>query len=125
MRCAKRTIAALLLAALCGTAAATEVRMTDPAEVETLLSGATLEGVYLRSQSTYTLVFDPDGSLRDVNSGAEGRWWVNENGEYCREWLTGVVAGNTACLAIGIDGDRIAIYSGENRVAEGTVLRGK
>ncbi len=96
--------------------------LRDRAEVETMLSGATLTGVYLRSQSHYVLNFSPDGTLVDAG-GAEARWWVNDSGQYCREWSSGRLAGNHACMDLVREGDGIGIYSDGNRVAEGRLAR--
>jgi hypothetical protein len=114
-------LAVLALAALGGTAAAQDY-LRDNAEVEALLSGATLSGIYLRSRSPYVLEFRPDGSLVDGH-GASARWWVSDSGQYCREWLSGRLAGNEACMELTRDGDQIAIYFNGNRVAEGILSR--
>ncbi|MDX9741845.1 MAG: hypothetical protein RBT81_11800 [Gammaproteobacteria bacterium] len=110
-----------VLALLAGTAVA-EDYLRNKAEVETLLSGATLNGIYLRSQSAYTLEFRADGTLMDKN-GAGARWWVNDSGQYCREWLSGRLAGNKACMDLARDGQRITIYSNGKKVAEGELAR--
>lgn len=95
--------------------------LTNPSEVDALLRGKTLEGVYLRTASAYRLVFGRDGKL--VNQeGAEGRWWVDEKGQYCREWTSGALQGNKACLGIGRSGDAIAVYHGDRKVAEGKLV---
>lgn len=107
---------------LAGVAAAQDF-MRDKAEVETMLKGATLTGVYLRTQSRYVLKFGQDGTLADT-SGARARWWVSDTGQYCREWLTGRLAGNSACMDLVRDGDRISIYSNGIKVAEGELSHG-
>lgn len=113
---------AFLALAISGGAVAAQDYLRDHAEVEALLSGATLSGIYLRSQSAYVLEFHPDGSLVDGH-GASARWWVSDSGQYCREWLSGRLAGNKACMELTRNGDQIAIYSNGNRVAEGTLSR--
>ena len=39
--------------------------LRDQAEVEALLTGATLDGIYLRTNSAYRLTFREDGTLDD------------------------------------------------------------
>ena len=112
---------ALTLALLAGAASAQDY-LRDQTEVRALLEGATLSGVYLRSQSPYTLEFRADGSLVDQR-GESARWWVSDTGQYCREWLTGRLAGNKACMDLVLDGNRIHMYSNGNRVAEGELSR--
>ncbi|SCZ52129.1 hypothetical protein [Thiohalomonas denitrificans] len=93
--------------------------LRDKSEVRSLLEGQILQGTYLRTGSAYTLEFAEDGTLRN-SSGAEGRWWVNDQGQYCREWLSGRLKGNKACLDLMAEDDGgIAIYSRGKRVAEG------
>lgn len=96
--------------------------LRDRAEVEALLTGATLKGTYLRTGSPYTLEFRADGALIK-GSGGNGRWWVNSQGQYCREWLSGRLQGNQACLDLALEGDTLAIYSRDKRVAEGRLVR--
>ena len=96
--------------------------LRDPVEVEALLKGATLDGTYLRTNSDYRLVFREDGTLEDAReSGA--RWWVTEQGQYCREWLNGPLAGNEACMDVALDGERVLLFSNGSRVAEGELQR--
>jgi hypothetical protein len=92
------------------------------AEIEAALTGAAFSGSYVRDGSPYTLHFDADGKLTD-NRGGEGRWWVNDEGEYCREWSTGPLAGSNACLEVLIHGKRMAVYSGNERVLDGMLVR--
>jgi hypothetical protein len=113
--------ALLLSCVLAVTPALSADFLQDPVEVEALLKGATLEGVYLRSQAAYRLEFKSDGRL--VGSDGEGRWWVNEQGQYCREWLSGRLQGNQACLDLTCEGDGLGIYSQGRKVAEGRLLR--
>lgn len=117
-----RVVIACMAMMLAGMATAQDF-MRDRAEVEAMLQGATLTGVYLRSQSRYVLQFGDDGTLVDT-SGAVARWWVGDTGQYCREWLTGRLAGNSACMDLARDGDRLSIYSNGNKVAEGELSRG-
>lgn len=91
-------------------------------QVYTLLSGSRLEGIYLRRNTPYTLTFHTDGTI--VNQRNEqGRWWVNQQGQYCRVWETGRLKGNSSCMYLAREGDRVAIYSRDKRVAEGVLLR--
>ncbi len=92
--------------------------LRDQSEVHSLLEGQVLQGIYLRTGSAYTLEFAEDGTLHN-SSGAEGRWWVNERGQYCREWLSGRLKGNQACLDLVFEDGGIAIHSGGKKVAEG------
>jgi hypothetical protein len=96
--------------------------LTDPAEVDALLRGTVLHGTYLRTRSAYTLHFRADGTL--INQRNEtGRWWVNEEGQYCREWDTGRLAGNKACMSLIRDGGQIEFHSRGRKVAVGTLSR--
>lgn len=95
---------------------------TYQAEIKKALTGAAFSGVYVRDNSPYTLHFDADGKLTD-NRGGVGRWWVSDKGEYCREWTAGPVAGSNACMEILIHGERMAVYSGDDRVLDGMIVR--
>jgi len=103
-------LAALALGAASGGALAQNF-MKDKAEVEKLLTGATFIGVYLRTESAYTLKFGTDGTLTDT-TGAKARWWVDDQARYCREWLDGKLKGNTG---------QVALYSEGKKVVEGIV----
>lgn len=116
-----KAVISLLLLFSFGQAFAGEA-LRDPQAVEVLLKGATLQGVYLRTGSAYTLEFREDGQLVD-GRGAAARWWVNDQGQYCREWLSGQLAGNRACMDIRQEGRHIQLYSAGKRVAEGELLR--
>ena len=96
--------------------------LRNQSETQLLLNGTKLQGTYLRTQSPYFLEFRQDGTLINQR-GAQGRWWVNEQGQYCRQWETGMLKGHQACLDLARDGDGIAIYSEGKRVAEGALLR--
>lgn len=114
-------LAAAALSASAGGAMAQNF-ITDKAEVEKLLSGATFIGVYLRTESAYTLNFGADGKLTDA-SGANGRWWVDEQGQYCREWLDGKLKGNSGCMGVEFEDGQVALYSKGNKVSEGILTR--
>jgi hypothetical protein len=91
------------------------------AETHALLKGYKLEGTYLRSNTPITLSFKMDGTL--VNQQGElGRWWVNQQGQYCRVWSTGRLKGHWTCLDLAKEGDGIAIYSNDKKVAEGVLV---
>lgn len=96
--------------------------ITDKAEVETLLSGATFVGVYLRTESAYMLKFGTDGKLTD-STGASARWWVSDKGEYCREWLDGRLAGNKGCMGVVFEDGQVSLHSDGKKVAEGVLSR--
>ncbi len=92
-------------------------------ELKTTLSGATFSGTYLRAGTPYTMAFGEDGRLSD-SAGREGRWWVDESGDYCREWETGPMAGVTTCMEVIIHMGRVAIYSGDEKMLEGELVPG-
>jgi len=94
--------------------------LTGQAEVNTLINGKVLQGTYLRTGSAYSLQFSKDGTL--INQREEtGKWWVNEQGQYCREWNTGRLSGNKACMHIALEQEKIAFYSRGKRVAVGVL----
>jgi hypothetical protein len=95
--------------------------MRKQAEVEQLLSGSTFIGVYLRTEAAYTLNFAADGQLTDTNDGV-GRWWVDEEGRYCREWLEGKLKGNKACMDVQLEDGQVALFSKGEKVVEGIVI---
>lgn len=92
------------------------------AELEAALGGAVFTGTYTRDGSPYVLQFGTDGSLKD-NRERTGRWWANDQGEYCREWANGPMAGTSACLEVLIHGKRMAVYSGDEKVLAGELQR--
>lgn len=96
--------------------------LRDYKQVHALLNESRLEGVYLRTNTPYSLSFLMDGTVVNQN-GELGRWWVNEQGQYCRVWATGRLKGNLACLNLAREGEQIAIYSGDKKVAEGVLIR--
>lgn len=103
-------------------AAGDDARQAYKAEVEAALSGSVFTGTYARDNSPYVLEFGADGTLKDNRAG-EGRWWVNDDGEYCREWSTGPLAGTSACLEVIVHGKRMAVYSGNDKVLDGAIVR--
>lgn len=115
-------LAALALSAAASGAMAQDF-ITSKAEVEQLLGGATLIGVYLRTETAYTLKFGTDGTLTDT-TGAKARWWVDDEARYCREWLDGKLKGNTGCMNVELADGQIALYSEGKKVVEG-ILTGK
>ena len=115
-------VVAVALSAMSGAATAQNF-ISNKAEAEQLLKGATLIGIYLRTESAYTLKFGTDGSLTDT-TGAKARWWVDDQGRYCREWLDGKLAGNKGCMNIEFEDGQVALYSEGRKVVEG-ILRGK
>lgn len=115
------SIIALLSVATTATAAE---YLREHAETHALLKGYKLEGTYLRTGTPITLDFRIDGTL--VNQRGElGRWWVNQQGQYCRVWSTGRLKGHWTCLDLAREGDGIAIYSNDKKVAEGVLAPGK
>lgn len=119
---ARTVLAALALSAAASGAMAQDF-ITSKAEVEQLLGGATLIGVYLRTETAYTLKFGTDGTLTDT-TGAKARWWVDDEARYCREWLDGKLKGNTGCMNVELADGQIALYSEGKKVVEG-ILTGK
>ena len=105
---------------LCCERLKTQNFITDKAQVETLLTGATFIGVYLRTESAYTLKFGTDGTLTDT-TGAKARWWVDDQARYCREWLDGKLKGNTGCMNVELEDGQVALYSDGKKVVEGIV----
>ena len=116
---ARTLLAALAFSAASGGALAQNF-ITDKAQVETLLTGATFIGVYLRTESAYTLKFGTDGTLTDT-TGAKARWWVDDQARYCREWLDGKLKGNTGCMNVELEDGQVALYSDGTKVVEGIV----
>ena len=116
---ARTLLAALAFSAASGGALAQNF-ITDKAQVETLLTGATFIGVYLRTESAYTLKFGTDGTLTDT-TGAKARWWVDDQARYCREWLDGKLKGNTGCMTVELEDGQVALYSDGKKVVEGIV----
>jgi len=112
-------LATLAFTAVSGNALAQNF-ITDKAQVEKLLTGATFIGVYLRTESAYTLKFDTDGTLTDT-TGAKARWWVDDQARYCREWLDGKLKGNTGCMNVELEDGQVALYSEGKKVVEGIV----
>ncbi|MER2552650.1 MAG: hypothetical protein ABTQ28_05215, partial [Thauera sp.] len=88
-----RTLLAVLALATASGSALAQTFITDKAQLEKLLTGATFIGVYLRTEAAYTLKFGTDGTLTDT-TGAKARWWVDDQARYCREWLDGKLKGN-------------------------------
>jgi len=96
--------------------------LRDQAEVEALLTGATLDGIYLRTNSAYRLTFREDGTLDDGREAA-ARWWISEQGQYCREWLAGPLAGNEGCMDIRLHKGQVQLFFDGRQVAEGVLQR--
>ena len=115
-------VAGVALSAVASAAMAQNFISTK-AEAEQLLNGATLVGIYLRTESAYTLKFATDGSLTDT-TGAKARWWIDDQGRYCREWLDRKLAGNKGCMNIEFEDGQVALYSEGRKVVEG-ILRGR
>ena len=116
-----RTLLATLAFAAASGSAMAQSFMTDKVEVEKLLTGATFIGVYLRTETAYTLKFGTDGTLTDT-TGAKARWWVDEQGRYCREWLDGKLKGNTGCMNVELEDGQVALYSEGKKVVEGIIV---
>lgn len=117
-----RLIPAALILALTTSPLLAADYLRDQAKTTALLSGTLLKGIYLRTNSPYSLQFNSDGTL--VNQrGEQGNWWVNEQGQYCRKWSSGRMQGHQACLDLAIEDDQLVIYSSDKKVAAGTLSR--
>lgn len=90
----------------------------EASPLEARLSGKVLVGTYTRDGSPYVLEFRSDKTLVD-NRGGEGRWWIDDKGDYCREWASGPLAGNSGCYEILVHGARVAIYADDAKVIDG------
>jgi hypothetical protein len=86
------------------------------------LAGASFQGLYIRAGTPYTMDFGRDGSLSD-SAGRTGRWWIDDQGQYCREWQDGPMAGVETCMEVIFHLGKVAIYSGEDKVLEGEIVR--
>ncbi len=115
-----RTLIAALALSTASAGALAQDFMSSKAEVEKLLTGATFIGVYLRTESAYTLKFGSDGTLTDA-TGARARWWVDDQARYCREWLDGKLKGNTGCMNVELEDGQLALYSEGKKVVEGII----
>lgn len=125
MRMQKYGIMTLAVACMTGAAMAQDAPKpvnAEAARTHEALSGAAFIGTYLRDNSPYTLEFGADGKLAD-NRGQTGRWWIRENGDYCREWTTGAHAGKEVCMEILVHGERMALYANNERVIVGELKR--
>ena len=98
--------------------AETELAMS----LESRLAGATFQGIYIRAGTPYTMNFGRDGSLAD-SAGRTGRWWVDDEGQYCREWADGPMAGVETCMEVIFHLGKVAIYSGDDKVLEGEIVQ--
>lgn len=90
----------------------------EASPLEARLSGKVLMGTYIRDGSPYVLEFRSDKTLVD-NRGGAGRWWIDDKGDYCREWTSGPLAGNSGCYEILVHGARVAIYADDTKVIDG------
>jgi len=115
-----RSLAMALALSTMSASAMAQNFVTSKAEVEQLLSGAIFIGVYLRTESAYTLKFGTDGTLTDT-TGAKARWWVDDEARYCREWLDGKLKGNTGCMNVELEDGQVALYSEGKKVVEGII----
>ena len=113
----------LSIAAVLTTAVAPLHAQSDEAEtLSDRLAGASFQGIYIRAGTPYTMQFGRDGNLSD-SAGRSGRWWVDDEGMYCREWQDGPMAGVETCMDVIFHLGRVAIYSGDDKVLEGEIVR--
>lgn len=85
------------------------------------LAGSSFKGIYVRAGTQYSMEFGRDGNLSD-SAGRSGRWWVDDQGLYCREWADGPMAGVETCMEVIFHLGRVAIYSGDDKVLEGEIV---
>jgi len=118
-----KMVVAIGVIALMASGSALHADQHAPAQSElaSRLAGAVFTGVYLRAGTPYRMDFGVDGTLTD-SAGREGRWWVNEAEEYCREWTSGPMAGVTTCMEVIVHLGRVAIFSGDEKVLEGELI---
>ncbi len=57
-------------------------------EVLSLISGKTIQGIYLGQQIPFESYFDPNGSAHQKRNGEniEGEWFVDKKGRHCIKW---------------------------------------
>lgn len=72
-----RSLIAAVALVTVSTGALAQNFMKDKAEVEKLLTGATFIGVYLRTESAYTLQFGTDGTLTDTTGAKRAGGWTS------------------------------------------------
>lgn len=63
-------------------------KRVEKEELEALITGKTLEGKWIKWNTTYKMYLDPSGEFRRIAGTAtkdEGRWWVNKKGKLCFE----------------------------------------
>lgn len=107
-----------------GAAVQADEHAAEHSELAQRLSGAVFTGVYLRAGTSYRMDFGADGRLTD-SAGREGRWWVDEAQQYCREWTSGPMSGVTTCMEMVVHGDRVAIFSEGEKVLEGELIKAR
>ncbi len=90
-------------------------------ELGARLSGNAFSGTYIRAGTPYTMRFDSDGSLSD-SAGRSGRWWINDQQDYCRVWRNGPMADIETCMQVIIHNQRVAFYSGDDMLLEGELV---
>ena len=77
----------LIALLVCSGAFASEAYRPDQQQLTEILSGNTIEGIW--AGRPYLQFFDPGGGTRYREQGGEeteGRWRVNQKGEYCSLW---------------------------------------
>jgi len=85
-----RTLVGLVLTSLLFSLPATVFadRRVEKEELEKLVSDKTLEGKWIKWNTTYKMYLAPSGEFRRIAGTAtkeEGRWWVNKKGKLCFE----------------------------------------
>ena len=101
----------LIALLLCGSAFATEAYRPNQQQLTGLLSGNSIEGIW--AGRPYLQYFDPAGVTRYREQGGEeteGRWRVNEKGEYCSVWPP---SDRWVCYQVTVIDDSIFWKSGD------------
>ena len=121
MRCHRSLAVAAATVCLMALPLSAQTANEAKARLTASLAGATFAGTYLRAGTPYSMNFHADGRLSD-SAKRNGRWWVDEGGNYCREWTDGPMAGVPACMKWVVNAGRVEIFSGEDKVLEGELI---
>ena len=107
-----RVLIYLFAALLVGTAAvADEAYSPSRQQLTELLSGNSIEGIW--AGRPFLQYFDPAGTTRYREQGGEeteGRWRVNDEGEYCSLWPP---SDRWVCYRVTVIGNSIYWKSGD------------
>lgn len=119
----KRLFALLIFIAASGLARAEEPVALSGAEIQTLLTGNTIDGTW--NGRAYRQFFNENGTTLYIESGApvsQGRWKADlEKNLYCSEWGQ---SGAWSCYEILSQGDAYLWRTPEGKTESFTVLIG-